>query len=61
MAVDDPPETLIAKLCTSLQQAEIDPESTLPYLAHLLGLPIEDDHFTLNSVPKHARRESSRP
>ena len=56
MAVDDPPETLMAKLCTSLQQAEIDPESTLPYLAHLLGLPIEDDHFTnLSAEARKAR------
>jgi predicted ATPase len=56
MAVDDPPETLIAKLRTCLQQARLDPETSLPYLAHLLGLPVEGDHFTnLRAEARKAR------
>ena len=56
MAVDDPPETLIAKVRTSLQQAQLDPETTLPYLAHLLGLPVDGDHFTnLSAEARKAR------
>jgi DNA-binding NtrC family response regulator/predicted ATPase len=54
MAVDDPPETLIAKVRTGLQQVQLDPDTTLPYLAHLLGLPIADDHFT--SLSAEARK-----
>jgi len=56
MAVDDPPETLIAKVHTSLQQAQLDPETSLPYLAHLLGLPVEGDHFTTLSAEARKAR-----
>jgi predicted ATPase len=56
MAVDDPPETLMAKARTSLQGADLAPETTLPYLAHLMGLPLEDDHLTnLSAEARKAR------
>jgi predicted ATPase len=44
IAADDPPETLIAKVRTSLQRARLDPEASLPYLVHLLGLPGDGEH-----------------
>ena len=56
MAIDDPPETLIAKLRASLQQVQLDAETTLPYLADLLGLPVDGDAFTnLSAEARKAR------
>ncbi len=56
MAVDDAPETLIAKLRTSLQQGQLDAVTTLPYLADLLGLPVDGNPFTnLSAEARKAR------
>jgi DNA-binding NtrC family response regulator/predicted ATPase len=56
ITVDDPPETLIAKVRMSLQQARLDPEANLPYLAHLLGLPLNGDQFAnLSAEARKAR------
>jgi predicted ATPase len=45
IAMDDPPSMLIAKVRVSLQQAQLDPEASLPYLAHLLGVHVESEPF----------------
>jgi adenylate cyclase len=60
IAADDSPETLIAKVRTSLQQVRLDPEASLPYLVHLLGLPVAGDDFAQLSA-RHARCGPSRP
>ncbi|MGH8067252.1 MAG: sigma 54-interacting transcriptional regulator [Candidatus Entotheonellia bacterium] len=54
IAVDDRPETYIIKLRASLQQARLDPDANLPYLLHLLGVPVDVD--SLASLSAEARR-----
>jgi tetratricopeptide (TPR) repeat protein len=43
IALDDSLETLRTKVRASMQQASLDPEDSLPYLLHLLGIPVEPD------------------
>jgi predicted ATPase len=45
IAADDRHETLIALVRASLQQVSLDPEASLPYLLHLLGVPVDADWF----------------
>jgi len=48
---DDRPEVLITKVRASLQQTSLDPDATLPYLLHLLGVPVGADMISsLSSV-----------
>jgi predicted ATPase len=54
IAANDRPETLPAKVHASLQHARLDPDASLPYLLHLLGLPVEADPLAHLSV--EARR-----
>jgi hypothetical protein len=49
IAAGDGSETRIAKVRARLQQADLDPDASLPYLLHLLGLPVDGDqlaHFS---------------
>jgi tetratricopeptide (TPR) repeat protein len=49
IAADNHPKTLLMKVRASLQQTSLDPEVSLPYLLHLLGLPVDGDqlaHFS---------------
>ncbi len=51
---DDQPEVLIAKVSASLQQTSLDPKASLPYLLHLLGVPVAAD--MLSRLSAEARR-----
>jgi DNA-binding NtrC family response regulator/predicted ATPase len=56
IAADDSPETLTAKVHTSLQEAGLDPEASRPYLVHLLGLPVDGDEVAnLSAEARKAR------
>jgi predicted ATPase len=54
IAADDRPETLITKVRVSLQRAGLDPDATLPYLLHLLGVPADAER--LASLSAEARK-----
>jgi hypothetical protein len=52
----DSPETLCTKVLISLQQASLDPEASLPYLLHLLGVPSDADQLAhLSAEARKAR------
>ena len=51
---DDQPEVLIEKVSASLQQTSLDPKASLPYLLHLLGVPVAAD--MLSRLSAEARR-----
>jgi predicted ATPase len=56
ITADDRPETLRTKVLTSLQQESLDPEASLPYLLHLLGVPSDADQFAhLSAEVRKAR------
>ncbi|MGH8067256.1 MAG: sigma 54-interacting transcriptional regulator [Candidatus Entotheonellia bacterium] len=56
IVADDRPETLITKVRASLQHASLDPDASLPYFLHLLGLPIEADRLAhLSAEARKAR------
>jgi len=49
IAADNHPGTLLTKVRASLQQTSLDPDVSLAYLRHLLGLPVDGDqlaHFS---------------
>jgi tetratricopeptide (TPR) repeat protein len=54
IVADDRPETRITKLRTSLDQAHLDAESSLPLLLDLLGLPVDADQ--LGNLSPEARK-----
>jgi hypothetical protein len=41
ISVEDDAETRLTKVRARLQQAGLDPDTSLPYLLHLLGLPVD--------------------
>jgi tetratricopeptide (TPR) repeat protein len=56
IAADDGPETRIAKVRASLQQAHLDPDPGLPYLLHVLDLPVDPDPLAhLSAETRKAR------
>jgi len=56
IAADDGPEMLRTKVRVSLQQVGLDSDASLPYLLHLLGLPIEADQLAhLSAEARKAR------
>jgi DNA-binding NtrC family response regulator/tetratricopeptide (TPR) repeat protein len=56
IAADDGPEMLRTKVRASLQQVGLDADASLPYLLHLLGLPIEADQLAhLSAEARKAR------
>jgi hypothetical protein len=56
IAVDDRSEMLPAKVHASLQQGGLDPDASLPYLLHPLGLPVEAEPLAhLSAEARKAR------
>ena len=56
IVADDDSETRRTRVCASLQQANLDPEASLPYLLHLLGLPVDADRLApLSAEARKAR------
>ena len=56
IAADDSPEILRTRVRASLQQVGLNSDASLPYLLHLLDLPIEPDQFAhLSAESRKAR------
>ena len=56
VTADDRPQTLITRVRASLQQANLDPDASLPYLLPLLGVPVEADQLPpLSAEARKAR------
>jgi transcriptional regulator with AAA-type ATPase domain/predicted ATPase len=52
---DDPPEVLISKVSASLERTGLEPDTSLPYLLHLLGVPAGTDRIAgLSADPRRA-------
>jgi AAA ATPase domain/Bacterial regulatory protein, Fis family len=52
--VNAPPERLVTMVRNSLRQAHLDPDASLPYLVHVLGVPVNAEQ--LSGVSAEARR-----